>query len=333
MNLSPSLQPLATDAAAKPAGPITRCEMANFRWEEAVSDERAAQYNDFVGEVDSHSAWLAEHKGQVTAYTHVAKDAPVCAETFLPVNALAHLREDLDNNFLLRLESFRGFETQPLMTAAFQQFWQRFFNSQKDLLKPNLSETDENLCGEFVRLWNNSIRLQSRPMFATFLNDFGGNLPDLINTDWPHDLRDRLGLSHFVGSPDAPIPVALVCYELDDVREAREMAVRKGAIASFARPTVLDSEMSAAFVPAPLFEGGETYGHTLDLTDTSVQNSFSPELLTYPIEYRRQHIKALGFITRGHALLDESQWLPARNRHVQALQQLPDCADFGEILA
>lgn len=332
MNLNPNLNLLAADATARLSGPLARCETANFRWEEAVSDDRATQYNDYVGEVKTHAAWRAEHKGLVTTYTQVAKDSPVCAETFLPLNALAHLREDLDNAYLLRLESFRGFEALPLMADTFHQFWQRFFNSQKDLRKTDLSESDENLRNEFVRLWNNTIRLQNRPMFATFLNDFGGDLTSLIQTDWPHDLRDRLGLSHLAGSPVRPVPVALVCYQLDEVRQARQMAAKKGATASFARPTVLDSEMSAAFVPAPLFDNGESYGHTLDLSNNLVPDSFSPELLTYPIEYLPRHIKALGFITRGHTLADDSAWLPARNRHVQGLQKLDECANFGEVL-
>lgn len=333
MNLNLSLQSLAADATARSAGPLARCEVANFRWEEAISDDRADQYNDFVDEATSHSAWRAAHKDYLTSFTHVAKDSPICAEAFLSVNDQAHLSENLDNTYLLRLESLRGFETQPLMANTFHQFWERFFNSPKDLRKSNLPDAAENLRGEFVRLWNDSIRLQGRPMFAAFLNDFGGNLDAVIKTGWQYSLRDRLGLSYLLGSAQQPLPVALMCFELDEVRQTRQMAAKKGATASFARPTVLDSEMSAAFVPAPLFDGGESYGHTLDLAGSSVPESFSPELLTYPIQYLPHHIKALGFITRGHALIEESSWIPARNRHVQGLQQRPDCADFGEILA
>jgi len=110
------------------------------------------------------------------------------------------------------------------------------------------------------------------------------------------------------------------------------MAAKKGAVASFARPTVLDGEMSAAFMPAPLLPRGKSYGHTLDLSCTDVPATFSPELLTFPIEYQPRHIKALGFISRPHALQQDEDILAARNRHVQGLQSLPDCGDFGEVL-
>ena len=332
MILSPLLQPIATDITARSTGPLARCEAANFRWEEAISDKRAAQYNEFADQATSHAAWRAEHKAYVVSYTHVAKDSPICAEAFLPVNSDAQLLESLDDKYLLRLESFRGFETQPLVADTFRQFWQRFFNYPKDLARSTPSEADKTLCDEFCRLWNEEIRLQSRPMFATFLDDFGGNLSQFIKTDWPHILRDRLGLSHLTGTPLQPLPVALMCYRLNEVREARQTASRKGATASFSRPTVLDSEMSAAFVPAPLFSGGESYGHTLDLSSGTVSATFSPELLTYPIDYLPRHVKALGFITQAHALMDDASWLPARNRHVEGLRQRPECADFGEML-
>lgn len=332
MNLNPLLTSLATDAAAQSAGPVARCEVANFRWEEAISAARAAQYNEFADQATSHAAWRAEHKAYVASYTHVAKDSPICAEAFLPVNSDAQLLENLDDKYLLRLESFRRFEARPLIADTFRQFWERFFNYPKDLVKSTPSEADKSLADEFFRLWNDQIRLQSRPMFAAFLDDFGGNLSQFIKTGWPHILRDRLGLSYLTGTPQQPLPVALMCYRLDEVRQARQMASKKGATASFSRPTVLDAEMSAAFVPAPLFTGGESYGHTLDLSSSADSASFSPELLTYPIDYLPRHIKALGFITQGHALMDDASWLPARNRHVQGLRQRPECADFGEIL-
>lgn len=333
MDLSNHLQALASDSSVQSSGSLARCEMANFRWEEAVAADRAAQYVDCVDQPASHLAWRVEHKSHVSSYIQVAKDSPVCAEAFLPVNQLAHLREDLDNTYLLRLESLKGLESRRLVTEAFRQFWQRFYRSQKDLRKQNWSDEDKGLCAEFVRLWNEEVRTQSRPMFATFLNDFGGNLDELIKGDWAHTLRDRLGLSYLVGSEQDKVPVALMCYELREVRDARQTQAKKGATASYARPTVLDTEMSAAFVPAPLFEGGQSYGHTLNLTTTAAPDAFVPELLTYPIEYKAHHIKALGYITRGHALTSDDAWLPARNAHIEGLRRLPDCADFGEILA
>lgn len=331
MNLDPVLQPLACDAAAAPAGAAMRCAVANFRWERGVSDARSVEYHAYVGGVTTHQDWKAEHKGYLDSFVHVAKDLPRSAESFMSVNAPAHLN-GLDNAYLLRLESLEGLFNAPLVSAIANDFWQRFFRSQKDLRKEKLSDTDEALRTEFAVQWN-AHRTQARPLFATFLNEFGGNLDALAKSDWPHLLRDRLGLTHWPSTAGKPLPVALICYTVDEVRAARLLAARKGAVAGFARPTVLDNEMSAAFIPAPLLPGGESYGYTLDLGATAVPAAFTPELLTFPIDYQPRHIKALGFITREHALHSDDALLAARNRHVQGLQELPGCADFGEVLA
>lgn len=332
MNLNLHLQTLAQDAVATPAGVAVRCAVANFRWELAVSDARAVEYNAYVGDAATHKEWKGEHKGYLTSFVHVAKDLPRSSECFMAVNGQAHLNEHLDNTYLLRLESLDGLFNDSLVSAIANDFWQRFFKSQKDLRKDKLSDSDETLRSEFAKQWN-ARRTQARPMFATFLNEFGGNLDAVAKEDWPHILRDRLGLTHWPSVAGKPLPVALICYTVDEVREARLLEARKGAVASFSRPTVLDTEMSSAFIPAPLLSGGESYGYTLDLASTGIPASFTPELLTFPIEYQPRHIKALGFITREHALQVDDALLAARNLHVQGLQQLPGCDGFGEVLA
>lgn len=333
MNLSPPLNQLASDAVASTSGAVSRCAAANFRWEQAVSDARADEYNVYVGDVTKHKDWKAEHKDYVGSFVHVAKDHPRSAGSFMAVNGKAHLDEQQDNAILLRLESVGHLLEHPLLSPIANAFWDRFYNSPKDLRKDKLSGDSEALRTDFVEQWNKQ-RIQARPMFATFLNNFeGGNLDKLIKSDWPHILRDRLGLTHWPSTAGKPLPVALMCYTLDEVRQARAMANKKGATASFARPTVLDGEMSAAFIPAPLLPGGKSYGHTLDLSCTDVPGTFSPELLTYPIEYQPRHIKALGFISCPHAFQNDADILAARNRHVQGLQCLPGCGNFGEVLA
>jgi len=333
MNLSPSLESLAADGSAAKTNELTRCEAANFRWEQAVSDQRAYDYSDYVGDVATHPDWKAEHKSYLATSVHVAKDLPRSAETFTAINGPAHLNESLDNTYLLRLESIGYLFDDPLLSATAQAFWQRFYNSRKDLGKSDLPEDAELLRSEFVRLWNDK-RTQMRPLFATFLNDFeGGNLDKLIKADWPHILRDRLGLTHWPSTAGKPLAVALMCYQVDEVRRARTLAGRKGAVASFTRPTVLDAEMSAAFIPAPSQSSNQSYGYTLDLSIDRIPDAFTPELLTFPIDYQPKHIKALGFISRPHALQSGHDYLQARNRHIQGLQNLSGCEGFGEVLA
>lgn len=333
MILDEILAGLATDASAARSGAAMRCAMANFRWEAAVSDDRSLEYTNHIGEATTHKDWQAEHKSYLSDAVHISKDLPRCAETFSARNGLAHLNEGLDNTFLLRLEGLDGLFAQPLFATITRDFWQRFFRSQKDLRKPKLSDDDESLRLEFTQQWNEN-RTQARPLFASFLSAFGGNLEDLVRKDWPHLLRDRLGLAHWPREPDKPLPVALICYTVDEVRLARLAAGKKGADASFSRPTVLDAEFSPAFIPAPLQQRGESYGYTLDLANTGTPDvaALAPELLTFSIEYQPRHIKALGFITQPHALQDAKDYLQARNRHVEGLRSLPGCAAFGEVL-
>lgn len=333
MNLSETLQSLAQDGAAAANGVSMRCVMANFRWESAVSDERAEDYSSDVGAVTTHQDWRAQHKSYLDSAIHIAKDLPRSAESFMACNRLAQLNEHLDDTFLVRLEALDGLFNQPLVAHAANSFWQRFFRSQKDLRKPKLPDGDEALRTEFTKQWN-AHRTQARPLFATFLNDFGGNLEALTKQDWPHLLRDRLGLTHYPREANKSLPVALLCYRVQEVRDARLLAGKKGAEASFSRPTMLDAEFSPAFIPAPLRSGGESYGYTLDLANAGIPDAsaLTPELLTFPLEYKPQHIKALGFISRPHAFQDDDAYLPARNRHVQGLRTLPDCEAYGEVL-
>ncbi|MDX9706595.1 MAG: hypothetical protein RBT86_03345 [Azospira sp.] len=333
MNLSEPLQPLVQDKVAAETGPTMRCVMANFRWESAVSDDRAKEYANDVGAVAAHKEWQAEHKNYLSNAVHIAKDLPRCAESFMARNGLAQLDENLDDTYLLRLEGLDGLFNRPLTAQAANDFWHRFFRSQKDLRKPKLSDADEALRAEFTKQWNEH-RTQARPLFATFLNAFGGNLEALTKQDWPHMLRDRLGLTHWPREADKPLPVALVCYTVEEVRQSRLLAGKKGADASFSRPTVLDVEFSPAFIPAPLRPGGESYGYTLDLTNAGRPDTgaLTPELLTFPLEYKPEHVKALGFISRPHVFQEEQAYLPARNRHVQGLRALPDCTAYGEVL-
>ncbi len=311
-----------------------RCVMANFRWESAVSPERADGYNNDIGAVATHKAWQAEHKSYLSASIHIAKDLPRCAESFSAINGLAHLNEGIDDTFLLRLEALEGLFNKPLVAEVTNRFWLRFSRYPKDLsANARLSDEDQALRTEFTNQWNDH-RTQARPLFASFLNAFGGDLPALVKQDWPHLLRDRLGLTHWPREADKPLPVALVCYTVEEVRQARLLAGKKGAEASFTRPTVLDAEFSAAFISAPLQPGGASYGYTLDLAQAGIPDAaaLTPELLTFPIEYQPQHIKALGFITKPHALQNDQDYLPARNRHVQGLRALAGCATFGEVL-
>ncbi len=331
MQLTPALQTLAADTQAATVDAHARCVAANFRWEPAVAPGRAQEYGDYVGEVVEYKNWQAGHKGYLETSVHVATDSPSCAHTFMLANSMAHLPEDLGETDLLRIAPVETLYAHPLLTNATSTFWERFFKNPKDLRKEKISVQDGYLRDELVQLLNKKCT-QARPVFATCLKSVADSLDQLIKQDWPHILRDRLGLVHCVGTIDLPLPVVLICYSAAEVRQARALARKKGAVASFARPTVLDGEFSGAFVPAPLSAGAVGYGHTLDLRCDGIPSQFTPELLTYPIPYLPRHIKALGFISKDHALHDGADLLAARNRHVQGLRAVSGQADFAEVL-
>lgn len=322
---------LCSDAIASQSGITHRCSSSNFRWEQAVSVGRAADYTEYVGDVTTKESWRAEHKGYLHTSVHIARDIPRSSECFTSINTDAHLNSIVDDTYLLRLESIAHLFERPLIADMVNNFWQRFFNSQKDLKKQNISESDQFLRGEFLNQWN-ALRTQSRPMFATFLNSFGGDLKNFIKSDWAHTLRDSLGLTHLVGSISEPLPVILTCYTVKEVNEARTSFAKNDATASFSRPTVLDMDMSSAFIPAPLQFDNQSYGYTLDLAKDEVPEDFIPEILNYPIDYSLDHIKALGFISRDHNLNEDKLILTARNRHITGLRRTSKYEKFGEIL-
>lgn len=330
MKLKNALEELGCDTSS--SDKITRSTIANFRWEPAISNERADDYNDYIQDVANHKDWKGEHKSYLSATVHIPKDLPRSPDCFSSINHPAHLNIDMDDTYLIRLESLGYFFDNSLYSEVTNLFWTRFINNPKDLLKSSLGDSDEELREEFVSLWNGT-RIQARPLFATFLNDFGGNIRQLVKEDWPHLLRDRLGLTHWSGAPGNMLPVALMCYTVSDVRHALRKDAAKGATSGFTRPTVLDAEMSAAFVPAPLMPDKGSYGYTLDLHQVSAPpEDFTPELLTYPIEYKPEHIKALGFIEKPHMLNDGDSFLNARNLHVKGLQVFSGNSSFGEVL-
>lgn len=331
MRLSPQLDELATDDAAKPAGMLSRCSMANFRWEHTVGDERADDYLSYLDDPANHQQWQTEHKDYLRENVWQPRDQPRTSACFTSLNQQAHLLESMDDTFLLRLESLDGLLNGALTAEPAKAFWQRFINRQSVFFKPGLALDDEGSLEAFINLWN-AERTQARPLFATFLNHFGGNIKELVKQDWPHLMRDQLGLAHWPSTPGKDVPVALMCYKVSEVRAARQLAISKGAVASFTRPTVLDSEFNSAFVPGALPPGGESYGYTLDLSGQEIPEGFAPELLTFPLDYKPEHLKALGFISTPHILDTDDKMLDARNRHVQGLRSLAGCADFGEVL-
>lgn len=281
--------------------------------------------------VDTAPRWKSEHNAEYyLAEVRVARQSPVAPHTFRPDNSLAQLG-DLDNASLIRVESLVRFQRSATSKLLFEAFWTRFFNYQKDMNPPDPLRRDP-LVDEFLRCWNEEQRIFDSPMFCSFLAEFG-ELSKLLKSDWPHDLRDRLGLAHLQPNLEA-IPVALMCYSVNDVREWLVANSTAPLASAFARPTALDGELSPVFHPVP-FPAATNYGYTLHLDAAADRRQFTPEILNARIDYQPRHIKALGWISRPHLLGNPpiaASLRSARNAHLTALQARCSRPDFGALL-
>ena len=169
----------------------------------------------------------------------------------------------------------------------------------------------------FFDAWNQ--RRDARPAFAAFYDEVQQESDD---DDWPHALRDRLGLGHYGHAGGAPMPVALMRYSLADVYSARE---RQQLSSACALPTVLDGGMHPFFFPVPQ---EHPYGATVHLLPGRA-DTLTAEIVHCRIDYRREHLYRLGTVTRPHGL-DHGQLRKARDLHLFALQEACGRKDFGE---
>ena len=91
--------------------------------------------------------------------------------------------------------------------------WQRFEN----LLSALVADGDAGRAvHSFFDAWNQ--RRDARPAFAAFYDEVQQESDE---DDWPHALRDRLGLGHYGQAGGASLPVALMRYSLADVYSAQ----------------------------------------------------------------------------------------------------------------
>jgi hypothetical protein len=172
----------------------------------------------------------------------------------------------------------------------------------------------------FCRRWNENARSQDRPSFVAF---YGELQEDVEADDWPHRVRNRLGLAHYGPPASRPrIPVALMKYPVHEILDAA------GGAPSFAWPTVLDGPLNSHFFPAP--GAGLTFGRTLALEPDPECESLVAELLHRRMDYRPEHLYRVGFVDRP---IPPHQRGPAfaelRNAHLFCLRYESGREDFG----
>jgi hypothetical protein len=229
----------------------TRFVPRNFLIDERIDAGRAASYAAALppAEPISFSRWNESHNAYLDGrvfkkppathdYHSVSMDDPaVCPETFrAPLALTAFEGTDLDTNFIRIV---------PVPDLA----WLSGRNEDEIYALGEHVARDQNPAesawSDLAMILDEAFhgpRCDHRPVFASFYEDFMGELHDAAGTDWPDLLRDRLGLYHLVSQR-----VFLFRYQV------RELPRRHGEVdrRPIALPAVLDHRLAEAFCPAP----------------------------------------------------------------------------------
>ena len=276
----------------------------NGRWQRSegllsalVADRGAVGWQD----------WTEANRLHLDRYCNISR--PSVPDAFLEINRRAWLDTLCDNQTLVRIEALN----RPLQNSGLD------LDDLNDLLqRADRGDDDaDSAVRSFFDAWNQ--RRDARPAFAAFYDEVQQELND---DDWPHALRDRLGLGHYGHAGGAPLPVALMRYPLADVHSAQRQQQLSSACAL---PTVLDGGMHEFFFPVPR---EHPYGATVHLQPGRA-DTLTAEIVHCRIDYQREHLYRLGTITRPHRL-DDGQLREARDLHLLALQVESDREDFGE---
>ena len=196
-----------------------------------VTDERVVDWRD----------WAEANQLHLDRYCNVPSLS--VPDAFLDINNDAWLDGIAANQSVVRIESLK----RPLDASTLS------LEELEDLLR-RADDGDAEAVGAvrfFFENWN--LRRDARPIFVAFYDEVK---EEADADDWPHTLRDRLGLGHYGYTDGVPLPVALMRYSLEHVLSS---VAGPGALAL---PTVLDGGMHEFFFPVPR---EHPYGATLHL--------------------------------------------------------------------
>lgn len=305
----------AVSLAGSGSSPKERAVLENLRWEERVGDQRHANYTKgFAGaNISRINDVKAAHGRYAETYLELDIDEPGIPDTFGSVNSdnrWPHIEENL---FLLRIED---------ATFALK-------DSGVDLaeLERAVANRDDAVLSRVCESWNR--RRDRRPAFAT-TRIAVDDLLEAVGDEWPHALRDNLGLGHidpFPGLP--PVPVLLLQYTVGEV-----MRDKQAGVCGFAIPTVIDGRLNPFFFPTPKPRLGSEaaqyeVGRAVNLTQAASQSEYRMglELIHSFLGYRSEHISRIGYISRPLT----SDLSALRSFHLDWLRLETDRDDFGTV--
>lgn len=300
------LQLLAADAMS--AHVVEAAVADNCRFDERASQQCWETLQALLPE--EQTLQQADLLESATLYKQRFLDVPSSSvpDSFLPANAPALLTEIAGEQELVRLELLSWpLDSQELSMDQLQQW-----RAEPDKYAAALDQ--------FLHAWNQ--QRDNRPAFATFHDEVKD---EVEHADWPHQLRDRLGLGFYPNG--ASCPVALMRYSLQEVLQATRHDGRPAA--AVALPTVLDGGFHEYFYPAPT---RQPYGATLHLGEGQAE-ILTAEILHFRIQYQRRHLWKLGWIRQPHRFSDpahrDQPLREARDLHLLQLRIESEREDFA----
>ena len=287
----------------------------NCRFDERAGGPRWQQFDSLMSDLAADPGaidwqdWAVTDRAHRERYCEVA--SPLVPDAFRDINRLAWLEGLSANQSLVRIETLtRPLRSSPLDVEGLRELLRRADSGDTDAVSA---------VSAFFLQWNQ--RRDARPAFSACYDEVR---EEADSDDWPHLLRDRLGLGHYGLEDGALLPVALMRYSLSEVFEVQSQRQLPTACAV---PTVLDGGMHEFFFPVPR---EHPYGATLHLV-SSRGSDLTAEILHCRIDYRREHLWKLDWIKRPHRMT-AAQLRTARDQHLQALQVECNRDDFGEFM-
>lgn len=311
------LQQLSRSALADEAAVADNC-----KFDERVDDLRWQAFSDCLPHAD-HTRLNLGDWGEANTLHYDKRVKAISRSTpdaFLEINHASWLKSIVPEQEVVRLETLDW-----LLTSV----WNTDFAALKTLHEAPTNQGDaKQTLAQYFDNWNS--KRDNRPSFAAFLDEIQTEV-EVEHADWPHQLRDRLGLGHYSPEHGTKIPVALMRYSLQEALNAK---TRKHLPSACALPTVLDGGMHPYFFPVPR---EHSYGATLHLADGRA-DILAAEILHCRIDYQPKHLWKLGWIERPHDFHEttsnrDARLRSARDLHLMELRIVSDREDFGEEMA
>lgn len=286
---------LATALSAQADNEEHRAIGDNYAWDCRASDKLREDFerkaaNPLPCLIDAHTDYFEDY----------VRNAPI------PATLDAGLVEDMATGIeaeqsLVRLESIDWALNALSITLTQLQ------DAMPDGANPNSDFVDRFLSFQYDRGYRNL-------RFATFADNVAD---DIAHPDWPHRLRDRLGLAHLNPKKD-PIKVALMRYPV----KAISQELRSGAIA-LTVPTVFDSVPWPYFFPSP---ADCCYGRAMGLGVDHGEEALQAEVVGFAFRYKSSHLVKVGTIDK---VMPDLSLKQLRNHHLLCLRLASGCHDYG----